>query len=81
MNQIIKLKHEKYYKNDPLKPYESRISFETLMKELSMIVPRRIIKRYEVRKMLNEEKMIVTMNFTYYLMKGGLKLGWKNHED
>lgn len=72
MNQIIKLSHSDYYKKNPLQPYESRITFEKLMEELSMVVPRRIIKRYAVRKMLYEGKMIVTMNFTYYLKRGGV---------
>lgn len=68
--KIIKFNNNKFSKEDLLynECYRySFINFEELMKELSMILPSRIINCVQVRKMLNEGEKIVTMNFTYYL--------------
>lgn len=70
MKEIVKYNNNQFSKDDLLynECYKySLISFDELINELSMIIPREIIMLGKVRKMLDEGEKITTMNFTYYL--------------
>lgn len=70
MREIVKYNNNQFSEGDLLynEAYKySLISFDELINELSMVVPREIIMSGKVRKMLDKNEKIVTMNFTYYL--------------